>query len=109
MDRMTDSGSVGWAFESPRDHQERQSARLPLLLEIRLMEQIGKTLIIIGIVIVIAGVIIYFAGNKLNWLGHLPGDINIVRENVRIFIPITTMILISGVFSLILYLIRKFF
>ena len=73
------------------------------------MEHIGKTLIIIGIIVVIAGVIIYFAGNKLNWLGHLPGDINIVRENVRIFIPITTMILISAVISLIMYLIRKLF
>ena len=73
------------------------------------MEQIGKTLIIIGIILVIAGLIIYFAGNKLNWLGHLPGDINIVKENVRIFIPVTTMILLSVVLSLILYLIRKFF
>ena len=73
------------------------------------MEQIGKTLIIIGIILVVAGVIIYFAGNKLNWLGHLPGDINIVREDVRIFMPITTMILLSAVISVILYLIRKFF
>ena len=73
------------------------------------MEQIGKTLIIIGIILVIAGLIIYFAGNKLTWLGHLPGDINIVRDNVRIFIPVTTMILLSAVLSLIMYLIRKFF
>jgi hypothetical protein len=73
------------------------------------MEPIGKTLMIIGIILVIAGAIVYFAGNKLNWLGHLPGDINIVRENVRIFIPVTTMILISAVLSFILYLIRKLF
>lgn len=74
-----------------------------------LMEQVGKTLIIIGIILVIAGLIIYFAGNKLHWLGHLPGDINIVRENVRIFIPVTTMILLSAVLSLILYVLRKLF
>ena len=73
------------------------------------MENLGKILIITGIILVIAGVIIYFAGNKLTWLGHLPGDINIVRENVRIFIPITTMILLSAVISLVMYLIRKFF
>jgi hypothetical protein len=73
------------------------------------MEQIGKTLVIIGIIMVIAGLIIYFAGNKLNWVGHLPGDINIVKENARIFIPVTTMILISVVLSVILYLIKKFF
>ncbi len=73
------------------------------------MEQIGKILIVAGIIIVIAGVIVYFAGNRLTWLGHLPGDINIVKDNVRIFIPITTMILLSAILSLILYIIRKFF
>ena len=73
------------------------------------MEQLGKILIIVGGVLVIAGLIIYFAGDKLSWLGHLPGDINIVRDNVKIFIPVTTMILLSVLLSLILYLIRKFF
>jgi hypothetical protein len=73
------------------------------------MEHIGRALIIIGIILVIAGLIIYFAGNKFNWFGHLPGDINIARENVRIFIPITTMILLSVVLSFVLYLIRKLF
>ena len=73
------------------------------------MENLGKILILAGIILLIAGLIIYFAGDKLNWPGHLPGDINIVRDNVRIFIPITTMILLSGILSLIMYLIRKFF
>jgi hypothetical protein len=73
------------------------------------MEQIGKILIVAGIIMVIAGVILYFSGNRLNWLGHLPGDINIVKDNVRIFIPITTMILLSVILSLIFYIIRKCF
>lgn len=73
------------------------------------MEQIGKVLIIAGIILLAAGVILYFAGNRLSWLGHLPGDINIVRENVRIYIPVTTMIIISVLLSLILYIIRKIF
>ena len=73
------------------------------------MEQIGKILIVLGIILVAAGLILYFAGNKLSWLGHLPGDINIVKENVRIYIPITTMILISVVLSLLLYIIKKLF
>ncbi|MBG0859158.1 MAG: DUF2905 domain-containing protein, partial [Bacteroidales bacterium] len=46
------------------------------------MEQVGRTLIIIGIILIIAGLIVYFAGNRLGWLGHLPGDIRIVKENV---------------------------
>ncbi len=73
------------------------------------MEQTGKTLIIIGVILVIAGLIIWFAGNKLTWLGHLPGDINIARDNIRIFIPVTTMILVSAILSLLIFLIRKFF
>jgi len=39
----------------------------------------------------------------------LPGDIRIEKENVRFYFPITTMILVSAVLSLILYLIRKLF
>ncbi len=73
------------------------------------MQQTGKILIIAGLILVIAGLVIYFAGNKLNWLGHLPGDIRIEKENVRFYFPVTTMILISVVLSLVLYLIRKLF
>ena len=73
------------------------------------MEHIGKILIYTGLILIVVGIILYFAGDKFSWLGHLPGDINIKKENVRIFIPITTMILISALLSLILYLIRKLF
>lgn len=72
------------------------------------MEQLGKILIFIGAVLVVAGIIIYFAGDKLN-LFNLPGDIRIVRGNVRIYFPITTMIILSIILSLIIYLIRKLF
>ncbi len=74
-----------------------------------MMQQTGKILIIAGLVLLVAGLIIYFAGNKLGWLGHLPGDIRIERENFKLYIPITTMLLISIVLSLILYIIRKIF
>jgi uncharacterized protein HemY len=73
------------------------------------MEQLGKILIFCGLILLVAGLIVYFAGNKLTWLGHLPGDIRIVKENVRFYFPITTMIIISVVLSLILFIIRKFF
>jgi len=76
---------------------------------IRKVQQTGKILIIAGIILLIAGIIIYFAGNRLGWLGHLPGDIRIERENFKLYIPITTMLLVSIVLSLILYLIRKIF
>ena len=73
------------------------------------MIHIAKILIFTGVLLIIAGVIIWFAGDKLSWFGHLPGDINIRKENFRIFIPVTTMILLSAVLSLLLYVIRKLF
>nr|WP_262496844.1 DUF2905 domain-containing protein [Paludibacter jiangxiensis] len=63
---------------------------------------------IAGILIVIAGVVVYFAGDKLSWLGRLPGDIRIEKENVRFYFPITTMILVSVVLSAIIAIIKKF-
>ena len=71
------------------------------------MPQIGKTLIIIGVILVIAGILIYFAGNKMSWIGHLPGDIRIERENMKFYFPLTTMIIISLLISLVLWIIRR--
>jgi len=73
------------------------------------MPQLGKILIIAGIILIIAGAILYVAGDKLNWVGHLPGDIRVEKENVRFYLPITTMILLSVVISIILWIIRKVF
>jgi uncharacterized membrane protein len=73
------------------------------------MQSIGKYLILAGAILVIIGLILHFAGNSLNWLGRLPGDIRIERENQRIYIPITSMILISIILTLIVNLIRRFF
>jgi hypothetical protein len=73
------------------------------------MEVTGKILIFIGIVIVALGILFLLGGNKLNWIGNLPGDINIKKENVRIFIPITTMILLSALVSFLWWLFSRFF
>jgi len=69
----------------------------------------GKWIIGIGVIIILIGIVIYFFHDKLNWIGRLPGDIRIERENFRFYFPITTMILLSLVGTLILWLIRKFF
>jgi hypothetical protein len=68
----------------------------------------GKWIIIIGALIILAGVIIYFFHDKLYWIGRLPGDIRIERENFRFYFPITTMIIFSVVFTVILTVIKKF-
>ncbi|BAU46782.1 hypothetical protein SVA_0200 [Sulfurifustis variabilis] len=65
----------------------------------------SRTLIAIGILLVVVGL----AWPWLTKLGlfRLPGDIAIERENFRFYFPITTMIIISVVISLILWLFRK--
>ncbi len=68
---------------------------------------LGKNLIIAGIMIVIVGVFIYFFGNKMGWIGNLPGDIRIQKENLKIYVPFTTMILASLVLTLLFHLLRK--
>jgi hypothetical protein len=69
----------------------------------------GKWIIGIGVIIILVGIIIYFFHDKLNWMGRLPGDIRIERENFRFYFPITTMILLSLIGTLIIWLIRKLF
>jgi len=70
---------------------------------------IGKYLIVIGLFILAVGVVIYFLGNRMNWFGRLPGDIRVEKENIRIFIPLTTMILLSILITLIINIFKKIF
>ena len=68
----------------------------------------GKYLIIIGLLVVLVGVAVYFLSDKLQWLGRLPGDIRVEKENFRFYFPITTMLLLSGLLNLLIWLFRKF-
>ena len=60
-----------------------------------------------GLLIVAAGIIVYFFGSRLHWIGRLPGDIRIERENFRFYFPITTMILLSLIVSAIVFVVKK--
>jgi uncharacterized protein HemY len=71
------------------------------------MQDLGKILMVIAVLLLLVGALLFFLGDKLSWLGNLPGDIRIERENVKIYIPITTMILLSVVLSIIIWLLRK--
>jgi hypothetical protein len=73
------------------------------------MEAIGKYIFVIGIFLVFAGLVLWLFGDKVGWLGNLPGDIRIKKENYSVYIPVTTMILISIALSVIVWLIRKLF
>lgn len=61
----------------------------------------AKILIVFGSVILVIGLLLEYAPFLINWLGKLPGDINVKTENSRVFIPITSMIVISLLLSLV--------
>ncbi len=71
------------------------------------METLGKYLLFVGILIAGIGVVLLFAP-KLPWLGKLPGDISIEKENFHVYIPLGTSIVLSVVASLVLWLISHF-
>ena len=70
------------------------------------MPELGRVLIIIGLVLAGVGVILYVAP-KIPWLGRLPGDFTFRRGNFTFYFPLATSIIISVILSLLLYLFRK--
>ncbi len=70
------------------------------------MSGLGKILIVSGGLMALLGVFLVFS-DKIPWLGRLPGDIFVKRENFSFYFPLTTCILISLLFSLLVFLFRK--
>jgi hypothetical protein len=64
-----------------------------------------KLLIVLGITILLAGLLWPWLGKVP--FGRLPGDIVIDRPGLKIFFPITSMLLVSGLISLIMWLLKK--
>jgi uncharacterized protein HemY len=69
-------------------------------------EGLPRLLIVAGLVLVAVGVALALAG-RIPWLGRLPGDIVIERENFRFYFPLTTSILVSVALSVLLWLLRR--
>lgn len=67
----------------------------------------AKILITVGLVLVVLGIIWQFAPGLLNWFGRLPGDIHINNPHSKVFIPVTSMLVVSVVISLILWFFRR--
>lgn len=64
---------------------------------------------LIGVAIVLIGALVRFVPGLFGWFGNLPGDINIEGENSRVFIPITSMIVVSIVLTVIVNVIGAVF
>jgi hypothetical protein len=67
---------------------------------------IGAALIVLGIAAVVIGILAW--SGALSWFGHLPGDIRVERENFSIYVPIVSMLLISVMLSLLVWVVRRF-
>lgn len=67
----------------------------------------GLILIVLGVGVVVVGLLAY--AGALSWFGKLPGDIRYENDNMRVYVPIVSMLIVSVVFSLLLYLLRRFF
>ena len=67
---------------------------------------IGILIIVAGALVVLIGVLVYFGW--LSWFGRLPGDIRYESANVRVYVPVVSMLLLSVLLSLMFYLLRRF-
>ena len=68
---------------------------------------LGLVVVGVGMVLVVAGLLIMSGG--FGWFGRLPGDLRVERENVRVYVPLASMLLLSVFVSIVLYIVRRFF
>jgi hypothetical protein len=70
------------------------------------IQEVGRLLLVLGLVSVVIGLVLIFAG-RIPFLGHLPGDIRVERENFSCSFPIVTSIIVSLVLTLVLNLVLR--
>jgi hypothetical protein len=69
------------------------------------MKSAGLLLVLAGLALVVVGLLAY--SGALSWFGRLPGDLRWEGEHTHVYIPLTSMLLISVVLSLIAFLLRR--
>lgn len=70
------------------------------------MRSTGLLVVLLGVGVIVVGLLIYTG--TLSWFGRLPGDIRYEGEHTRVYVPITSMLLVSLVLSLVGYVLRRF-
>ena len=68
---------------------------------------VSPLIVMAGIIVVAVGILVWAGG--LSWFGRLPGDIRIEHGNVRIYIPVVSMLPISAVATIVLSQLRYLF
>lgn len=66
---------------------------------------IGTVIVLVGIGVVVLGVLVW--SGALSWFGRLPGDIRIEGDDSRVFVPITSMVIVSVVLTVLVNLIGR--
>jgi hypothetical protein len=69
----------------------------------------GNLLMLIGVGLLVIGALVRFAPGLFAWFGNLPGDIEVEGENSRVFIPITSMIIVSIVLTVVVNVVGSIF
>jgi hypothetical protein len=72
-----------------------------------MMRSTGLLVVLLGVGVIVVGLLIY--AGALSWFGRLPGDIRYEGANARVYVPVTSMLVVSLVLSLVMYLLRRFF
>ena len=70
------------------------------------MNELGKLLVVVGLIIIGVGLLLWSGFGKA-WFGRLPGDIHYTRGHFTFYFPLATCILLSLLFTVILWLFRK--
>ena len=70
-------------------------------------KSVGQLIVVAGLVLIVIGLVTM--RGWLGWFGHLPGDVRVERPNVRVYVPIVSMLLISILFSVLSYVLRRIF
>jgi hypothetical protein len=68
--------------------------------------EVGKLLLVFGLVIAAAGVVLILAG-RIPWVGRLPGDVYIQRGNWTFYFPLATSLLLSLVLTLVFWIVGR--
>jgi hypothetical protein len=67
----------------------------------------GRSLILAGCLLILIGAVLIYAPWLLNWFGRLPGDIRIETERSKILIPITSMVVVSIILTLLVNVFKR--